>query len=90
MKSRDAWNNFISSTSPPARGAWIEISAFTCHREAEPCRPPHGGRGLKFYQTGMSMADMLSPPARGAWIEISGAASTTRKATVAPRTGGVD
>ena len=34
-------------TSPPARGAWIEILLVLlmfpcCHR-----RPPHGGRGLK-------------------------------------------
>ena len=37
----------MAERSPPARGAWIEIFAFTCYRKAEPCRPPHGGRGLK-------------------------------------------
>ena len=54
--SRGAWIE-ISSTfgagrrraSPPSRGAWIEI-AFTL-REVKPhdCRPPHGGRGLKYF-----------------------------------------
>ena len=56
--------------SPPP-GAWIEIETELDFAKKLSRRPPHGGRGLKFYQTGMSMADMLSPPARGAWIEMA-------------------
>ena len=35
-------------TSPPSRGAWIEIK---CLKLEKPCcdsRPPRGGRGLKY------------------------------------------
>ena len=35
------------------------------------CRPPHGGRGLKFQGPSGFKSGAQSPPARGAWIEIS-------------------
>ena len=38
--------------SPPARGAWIEITAGGCLVITIVGRPPHGGRGLKLYLSG--------------------------------------
>ena len=34
--------------SPPARGAWIEISIAIALASHSQSRPPHGGRGLKY------------------------------------------
>ena len=34
--------------SPPARGAWIEISDGSGMLKYPVGRPPHGGRGLKY------------------------------------------
>ena len=56
--------------SPPARGAWIEITWCPTARRVGDCRPPHGGRGLKYLQTAERLAYYGSPPARGAWIEM--------------------
>ena len=53
--SRGAWIEIIISPfrarfgqSPPSRGAWIEISALTWPPPPPRCRPPRGGRGLKW------------------------------------------
>ena len=35
--------------SPPARGAWIEMSRSDPAYSALSRRPPHGGRGLKYF-----------------------------------------
>ena len=35
------------------------------------CRPPHGGRGLKYYNLALILTLELSPSSRRAWIEIS-------------------
>ena len=37
-----------SSLSPPARGAWIEMLVSPGLFRRCSCRPPHGGRGLKY------------------------------------------
>ena len=59
-------------TSPPARGAWIEMVKHGLIRAGRVAhgRPPHGGRGLKYPV--LYVADVVyeSPPARGAWIEM--------------------
>ena len=34
--------------SPPSRGAWIEIQSTQYFWGISMCRPPRGGRGLKF------------------------------------------
>ena len=34
------------------------------------CRPPRGGRGLKFFMASWAVLSPTSPPSRGAWIEI--------------------
>ena len=56
--------------SPPARGAWIEITEVYSALAQMSGRPPHGGRGLKFRLRFYHIWRILSPPARGAWIEI--------------------
>ena len=35
--------------SPPARGAWIEIQLDAGGATLRLSRPPHGGRGLKYF-----------------------------------------
>ena len=76
--------------SPPARGAWIEITAPLLQARAACGRPPHGGRGLKYFVSHGLIIECESPPARGAWIEIIRYNSSKRAYFVAPRTGGVD
>ena len=39
---------YVGYTSSPAWGTWIEIPAVGYTGLVEPCRPPLGGRGLKF------------------------------------------
>ena len=53
--SRGAWIEIMTEkelrqkvVSPPSRGAWIEIVLRQVGRTARACRPPRGGRGLKF------------------------------------------
>ena len=49
MKSKRAINTYPSPMrSPPARGAWIEIPCAPPAPRRCLCRPPHGGRGLKY------------------------------------------
>ena len=55
------------------------------------CRPPHGGRGLKYGGNRADNQPPGSPPARGAWIEmLRSMAMPIAAEPVAPRTGGVD
>ena len=81
----------IERKSPPARGAWIEISRYSPKDNCARSRPPHGGRGLK-YLNHRAVLDVAprSPPARGAWIEIAALRWSFMPENVAPRTGGVD
>ena len=58
-------------TSPPSRGAWIEIAFFRSMLPRLRGRPPRGGRGLKFELTDIPNLSKSSPPSRGAWIEIA-------------------
>ena len=34
------------------------------------CRPPRGGRGLKYFTNFAGIGLSKSPPSRGAWIEM--------------------
>ena len=45
--------------SAPTRGPWIEIAGGYAGLRCARCRPPHGGRGLKFL-----MMILLHRPAR--------------------------
>ena len=49
-----------------------------------PCRPPRGGRGLKFGVGVSSLRAVSSPPSRGAWIEIFYMASSACFPSVSP------
>ena len=60
----------VSWTSPPSRGAWIEIIWFIMTIPTHTRRPPRGGRGLKSRLIANLHTDNPSPPSRGAWIEI--------------------
>ena len=71
MKSMLALLTSQRVKSPPARGAWIEMPYRSADFSSIPCRPPHGGRGLKCSGRGGIFQRRMSPPARGAWIEIS-------------------
>ena len=57
--------------SPSPRRAWIEIQAVLLFCLKIHCRPPHGGRGLKYERGGEIKCLKLSPSPRRAWIEIS-------------------
>ena len=57
-------------TSPPSRGAWIEICYAWGVWITAWGRPPRGGRGLKLRYVYGYTATSASPPSRGAWIEI--------------------
>ena len=54
--SRRAWieiifgsfRNNIVEMSPSSRRAWIEITMVAKNSKTSYCRPPHGGRGLKY------------------------------------------
>ena len=58
-------------TSPPARGAWIEMPAYEDTQVEARKSPPARGAWIE-----MSVGNdeyvrgIMSPPARGAWIEI--------------------
>ena len=54
-----------SRWSPPARGAWIEISSSPCRASKSPGRPPQGGRGLKSPQYCRSPSRPSRPPQGG-------------------------
>ena len=76
--------------SPPTRGAWIEIYAYQLQAAANPGRPPHGERGLKYHYNKGSNQQALSLPTRGAWIEILIILLMYLTLSVAPHTGSVD
>ena len=54
------------------------------------CRPPRGGRGLKYAATDVPLVHAESPPSRGAWIEIDNGDTKSLYWAVAPLAGGVD
>ena len=56
--------------SPPARGAWIEMSmpSLTPFRAAS---PPARGAWIEMLDVLRRLKPLWSPPARGAWIEIN-------------------
>ena len=56
--------------SPPARGAWIEITWSRKPGTAWGSRPARGARFVILVVLVYYEWCLLSPPARGAWIEI--------------------
>ena len=70
MKSGKIYRFPAARSSPPSRGAWIEINGRENLLSAFGGRPPRGGRGLKLELTAIDNNLVQSPPSRGAWIEI--------------------
>ena len=52
-------------TSPPSRGAWIEIREKTATALYRLGRPPRGGRGLKLYAPAQRLRDLMVAPLAG-------------------------
>ena len=48
MKSRGLYDDLVVSQSSSTRRTWIEIETDAASKTIASCRPPHGGRGLKF------------------------------------------
>ena len=78
------------SSSPPSRGAWIEIVAAK-YGVNKPESPPSRGAWIEIVTDPVSGGTYAgSPPSRGAWIEIPGPGGGQSPARVAPLAGGVD
>ena len=58
--------------------------------DPNPCRSPHGERGLKLLRLFLMGRKLKSLPTRGAWIEIIVVACLVAVLEVAPHTGSVD
>ena len=56
--------------SSPSRGTWIEMLVQSHVSYICPCRPPHGGRGLKCFRKSSLNHQIMSSPSRGTWIEM--------------------
>ena len=57
-------------TSSSTRRTWIEISAEDAPAAGETGRPPHGGRGLKWFLMVILRPLLMSSSTRRTWIEI--------------------
>ena len=81
----------LSLMSPPARGAWIEITLPSGCLLPGGRSPPARGAWIEILSSlKLPPVALVSPPARGAWIEIAHKGVFLRRLDVAPRTGGVD
>ena len=77
------------STSPPSRGAWIEIEqAGRC--QVVELSPPSRGAWIEMLTKTSRKDRDKSPPSRGAWIEIIIVKVDALADEVAPLAGGVD
>ena len=65
MKCSGRGGIFQRRMSPPARGAWIEISRSLCEPASPASRPPHGGRGLKCSISSAISGSYASRPPHG-------------------------
>ena len=57
-------------TSPPSRGAWIEIGVLLNYLRYV-MSPPSRGAWIEISENRRMASLSLSPPSRGAWIEMS-------------------
>ena len=94
--ARRAWVEITSrrsrarpTTSPSARRAWVEIWPLQNRARQQACRPPQGGRGLKFLWLCNGHSRSKSPSARRAWVEICKTLSVGNSFVVALRKEGV-
>ena len=78
----------MTSSSPPSRGAWIEIGAIP-HRPQCGWSPPSRGAWIEMALIRSAYWERKSPPSRGAWIEIMKCLLIEVLYAVAPLAGGV-
>ena len=76
-------------TSPPSRGAWIEIFQIILQGIGL-ASPPSRGAWIEILAWCCPLYTSSSPPSRGAWIEIFRVPGATGGRAVAPLAGGVD
>ena len=53
------------------RGTWIEIATRAFSSAISRRRPPHGGRGLKFFMKAEEALARPSSSTQGTWIEMT-------------------
>ena len=70
MKYIVTWHRPVNNTSPPSRGAWIEILLSRWTRTLEIPSPPSRGAWIEIAPLWGIWEILRSPPSRGAWIEI--------------------
>ena len=71
--SRGAWieiamlchSGMENAKSPPSRGAWIEMDVSSSYPSDASCRPPRGGRGLKYHAGRLSRIGYAVAPLAG-------------------------
>ena len=79
-----------SSTSPPARVAWIETELLALGRLENPVATREGGVDRNIIVPQITIDQLKSPPARVAWIETIFLGQLSMSSPVATREGGVD
>ena len=76
--------------SAPTRGPWIEINGWRKRATNAPCRPPHGGRGLKFFGWRWPELNRRRPPHGGRGLKCFQREKADLVPLVGPHTGAVD
>ena len=79
----------LNGSSPPSRGAWIEISLWI-GVSLNGSSPPSRGAWIEIKKKVSYMVAVKSPPSRRAWIEIVATILGNVSSIVAPLAGGVD
>ena len=77
-------------TSPPARGAWIEIIVHNPTGELKESPPARGAWIEILFTSHYSQAAVRRPPHGGRGLKYEGGYIAMEGREVAPRTGGVD
>ena len=65
MKLKIQRRSDCPAASPPSRGAWIEMIGSYSAVMARYCRPPRGGRGLKYLMSGGGVQESPVAPLAG-------------------------
>ena len=90
MKSQESEDEIGTYTSPPSRGAWIEILLAQL-KLVVTASPPSRGAWIEIPDPFLPKTKIsLSPPSRGAWIEMPAFLFSVNLPRVAPLAGGVD
>ena len=90
MKCINMMAELRGDTSPPSRGAWIEMLIVAGLMISAGVSPPSRGAWIEIRNSRFFVSLKKSPPSRGAWIEIAWSTGTGYWCSVAPLAGGVD